>query len=594
MTSRPGRLSRRQRIESDLRMAQAFSRVARGATKNRASSTHTVGDRFEEKADAHPGRVAIIDAHDEGREVTFGQLDERANQVARWATENGIGKGSVVALLMLNRPEFVSTWLGLAKVGAITALINTNLTGEPLRHSIRVSEAENLIVDSDLAGQWADARDDMELEEWPSNRLDAALADLSTDRPDRSVRDGLTNGDTLFFIYTSGTTGLPKAARFSHGKFLNTSLGVTGLVNLSDKDRMYITLPLYHTAGGVMALGGALLLGGSVILARRFSASRFWDDVVLHGATVFQYIGELCRYLVNSPPHPNERAHRLRVCVGNGLRPDVWPAFQERFKIPHIVEFYGATEGTSSLFNLDDRVGAIGRMRPAIAKRMGIHLVAYDVEADDIRRDSRGRVIEVPVDTPGEAITRITSITPFEGYSDEEATEKKILRGAFSDNDTYFRTGDLLRQDADGYYYFVDRVGDTFRWKAENVSTAEVAHVLGDCTGVLEANVYGVEVPGADGRAGMATLVVDDTFDLDEVRDHVTANLAAYARPLFLRIQSEMDITATFKHRKVDAVAEGFDPKLDDPLWFFDAAEKRYVALDDALHRQILDGQVRI
>lgn len=594
MTSRPGRLSRRQRIESDLRMAQAFSRVARGATKNRASSTHTVGDRFEEKADAHPGRVAIIDAHDEGREVTFGQLDERANQVARWATENGIGKGSVVALLMLNRPEFVSTWLGLAKVGAITALINTNLTGEPLRHSIRVSEAENLIVDSDLAGQWADARDDMELEEWPSNRLDAALADLSTDRPDRSVREGLTNGDTLFFIYTSGTTGLPKAARFSHGKFLNTSLGVTGLVNLSDKDRMYITLPLYHTAGGVMALGGALLLGGSVILARRFSASRFWDDVVLHGATVFQYIGELCRYLVNSPPHPNERAHRLRVCVGNGLRPDVWPAFQERFKIPHIVEFYGATEGTSSLFNLDDRVGAIGRMRPAIAKRMGIHLVAYDVEADDIRRDSRGRVIEVPVDTPGEAITRITSITPFEGYSDEEATEKKILRGAFSDNDTYFRTGDLLRQDADGYYYFVDRVGDTFRWKAENVSTAEVAHVLGDCTGVLEANVYGVEVPGADGRAGMATLVVDDTFDLDEVRDHVTANLAAYARPLFLRIQSEMDITATFKHRKVDAVAEGFDPKLDDPLWFFDAAEKRYVALDDALHRQILDGQVRI
>ena len=315
---------------------------------------------------------------------------------------------------------------------------------------------------------------------------------------------------------------------------------------------------------------------------------------MLHGATVFQYIGELCRYLVNSPPHPNERAHRLRVCVGNGLRPDVWPAFQERFKIPHIVEFYGATEGTSSLFNLDDRVGAIGRMRPAIAKRMGIHLVAYDVEADDIRRDSGGRVIEVPVDTPGEAITRITSITPFEGYSDEEATEKKILRGAFSDNDTYFRTGDLLRQDADGYYYFVDRVGDTFRWKAENVSTAEVAHVLGDCTGVLEANVYGVEVPGADGRAGMATLVVDDTFDLDEVRDHVTANLAAYARPLFLRIQSEMDITATFKHRKVDAVAEGFDPKLDDPLWFFDAAEKRYVALDDALHRQILDGKVRI
>ncbi len=592
-----GRLSIRERIESDLRIVQALARIGPSAAKNRAGSTSTVADRLEERADAHPERVAIIDAHDDGHRTTYGELDEQANRVAHWALANDIGRGSVVALLMGNRPEFVATWLGLAKVGAITALINTNLTGEPLRHSIRISDAEHLIVDHELAAVWTDAREDDGPTEWTTGRdddpLDVSLAEQSTQRPAGAVRAGLHNRDPLFFIYTSGTTGLPKAARFSHGKFLNVAAGLNALINIRTDDRMYITLPLYHTAGGVMALGGPLLNGSSVVLARRFSASRFWDDCTRHEATTFQYIGELCRYLVNSPTHPLERSHRLRVCIGNGLRPDVWPTFQDRFGIPRIVEFYGATEGTTSLFNLDNRVGAIGRLRPGVAKRLGIHLVEYDIEADEIRRDDRGRVIDVPLGTPGEAISRITNVTPFEGYSDEEATERKILRDAFSDGDAYFRTGDLLRQDADGYYYFVDRIGDTFRWKGENVSTAEVAQVLGECAGVRDANVYGVEIPGADGRAGMATLVVDDDFDIDDVRAHVIANLAAYARPLFLRIQSEVVITATFKHRKVEAVAEGFDPTMDDPLWFLDPAEARYVPLDETLHQRIVDGEIR-
>lgn len=600
MGTAQGRLSRRERIESDLRLLQALARVAPDAAKNRASSTSTVGDRIEKVVDDHGDHIAIIDAHDGGREVTYAELDRHANRVAHWAMDQGIGKGDVVALLMHNRPEFVSTWLGLAKIGAVTALINTNLTGEPLRHSIRVSDAQHLVVDAELADQWRDASGDSEIIEWvwggpdqPAN-LDAALAEMSDQRPDRSVREGLVNGDRLFFIYTSGTTGLPKAARFSHSKFLTVAAGSAGLIGFNRHDRMYITLPLYHTAGGVMALGTPLLDGGTAIITRKFSASRFWDDCVQYGATTFQYIGELCRYLTNSPSHPLERAHQLRVCLGNGLRPDVWPTFQERFKIPRIVEFYGATEGTSSLFNLDNRVGSIGRLRPALAKRMGIHLVKFDVAADEIVRDAKGRVIEVGPNEPGEAITRITSVTPFEGYSDDEASEKKILRDAFSDGDTYFRTGDLLSQDEDGYYYFIDRVGDTFRWKGENVSTAEVAAVLGACAGVMEANVYGVEVPGADGRAGMATLVVDDGFSPESVHSHVTSNLAAYARPLFLRIQTEVEITATFKHRKKDAVDEGFDPALPDPIWFFDSDAGGYVELDGAMHKRITAGEVRL
>jgi len=581
-------------------MVQALARIAPDAAKSRPSSTTTVPDRFEKVVDDHGTNIAIIDAYDDGRQVTFAELDAHANRVAHWAIDQGIGKGDVVALLMFNRPEFVSTWMGLAKVGAVSALINTNLTGEPLRHSISVSGAEHLIVDVELLGQWTEAGAGADLTEWhwggsdsPGN-FDDALAEQSDRRPDASVREGLINGDRLFYIYTSGTTGLPKAARFSHGKFQGVAGGAAGILGFKGDDRMYITLPLYHTAGGVMALGAPLLSGGTAIITRKFSASRFWDDCVQYRATTFQYIGELCRYLANSPSHPLERAHQLRVCLGNGLRPDVWPTFQERFKVPRIIEFYGATEGTSSLFNLDNRVGSIGRLRPALAKRMGIHLVKYDVEADDIVRDAKGRVIEVGPNEPGEAISRITRVVPFEGYSDDEASEKKILRNAFNDGDTYFRTGDLLSRDEDGYYFFVDRIGDTFRWKGENVSTAEVASVLGACDGVKEANVYGVEVPGADGRAGMATLVVDDSFSPESVQSHVTANLAAYARPLFLRIQTEVEITATFKHRKVDAVAEGFDPALPDPIWFFDSAEGAYVAVDAALHERITAGEVRI
>lgn len=577
-------------------MLQALGRIAPEAAKNRASSASTVGVRFEKVVDRRRDHVAIIDANDDGREVTYGELDAHANRVAHWAIAQQLGKGDVVALLMHNRPEFVGTWLGLAKVGVVTALINTNLTGEPLRHSIGVSGAQHLIIDPDLADQWAEARTDDALTEWEwgSDAAETGLADYRDDRPDASVRAGLVNGDPLFFIYTSGTTGLPKAARFSHGKFLTVAGGAAAMIGFGADDRMYVTLPMYHTAGGVMALGAALLTGGTAISTRRFSASRFWDDCARFGATAFQYIGELCRYLANSPSHPLERAHQLRVCVGNGLRPDVWPTFQDRFGLPRIIEFYGATEGTGSLVNLDNRIGAIGRLRPALAKRMGIHLVRYDVAADELERDAQGHVIEVGPNEPGEAIMRITSVTPFEGYSDDEASERKVLRNAFKDGDAYFRTGDLLSCDEDGYYFFVDRVGDTFRWKGENVSTAEVAAVLGACDGVLEANVYGVEVPGTDGRAGMATVVVDDEFSPEAAAGHVAANLAAYARPMFLRLQTEVEITTTFKHRKKDAVAEGFDPALPDPIWFFDANAETYVPLDTDLHARILAGAIRL
>ncbi|MEM9033684.1 MAG: AMP-binding protein, partial [Actinomycetota bacterium] len=373
------------------------------------------------------------------------------------------------------------------------------------------------------------------------------------------------------------------------------SAGGQAMGNWGADDRVYVPLPLFHTAGGVAALGGAVQGGSTAVIAERFSTSRFWSDCVEHGVTAFQYIGELCRYLLNAPEHPDERRHRVRVAVGNGLRPDVWPAFQERFGIEQIVEFYGATEGNVALVNLDGRVGAVGRLPGAMRSALGVHLVRFDVESEEVVRDPQGRCIEAEPGEAGELVAKISRTARFDGYSDEAATEKKVLRDVFADGDAFFRTGDLLRLADDGYYEFVDRIGDTFRWKGENVSTAEVSEVLGMHPAVGEANAYGVEAPGGDGRCGMAAIVAEGELDPADLGRHVAAELPAYARPRFVRLVDSLVVTGTFKHRKVELVRDGFDPAvIDDPLWFLDPASDEYVPLDATLHQRIVEGEVRL
>jgi fatty-acyl-CoA synthase len=591
----------RERIARDLRLALFLGRSLPRILRARPGSAYSVVDAFERVAARAPEHPALVFGD---QQVSYGDLDRAANRVARWARAQGVGRGDVVALLMENRPEFVVHWLGLAKIGAVSALINTNLTGRSLAHSLSVSAARHLILDAALAESWAGAAG--ELDERPAvwvsggavpgaKDLDADVAARSPAPLETDARAGVTSTDKLFYIYTSGTTGLPKAANFSHLRFITTAEAARSMSRLGPSDRMYVVLPLYHSAGGVMALGAALLAGATVVLARRFSASRFWEDCVRHDVTAFQYIGELCRYLVNSPSHADERRHRLRLCIGNGLRPEIWERFQQRFGIPEIIEFYGATEGNVVFANLDNKVGSIGRMPGLLRRAAGLHLVRFDVEKQEVLRGPDGFCVEADPGEPGEAIGHITATGRFEGYSDAEATEKKLLRDVFHKGDTYFRSGDLLRRDADDYFYFVDRIGDTFRWKGENVSTNEVAEVLGTCRGVREANVYGVRVPGTDGRAGMASLVVAEDFDLDALRAALEAQLAPYARPLFLRIRPEIEITGTFKHRKVEAVAEGFDPAhVSDPLYFLDPEKRRYISLDAAVHERIQSGGVRL
>ena len=563
-------------------------------------------------------RDALVLIGDRSR-FTWAELDDFAARVAGWAIRQGLQRGDVVALSMENRPEYVGIWLGLSRIGVVTALLNTNLTGERLAHCLREASPRAWLVGLELLESSMSALPLLEdappvfvadlasgvpasaaavgiaLNNANLESFDEHLASGPTVAIDSSIQAARRGGNLLFLIYTSGTTGLPKAARISHLKAALAGMASWKSQRLGPADRIYCCLPLYHSAGGMMAIGAALMSGGSIVIARKFSASQFWSDCVRHEVTSVQYIGELCRYLVNSPPHPDERNHRIRSAMGNGLRPDVWQAFQERFAIPRIVEFYGATEGNLALLNTAGRFGAVGQLPELVRKYLGIELVRFDIEAEDLVRGRDGLCERCNPNEAGELLIKISGSTRFEGYTNPGASEKKILRDAFAKGDAYFRTGDLLRVDEDGFYYFVDRIGDTFRWKGENVATSEVSEVITVDPGVDEANVYGVAIPSQDGRAGMAALVVNSSFDLGRLSDAIHRDLAAYARPVFLRILPEMEITGTFKHRKVDLVREGFDPRqIPDAIYFRDPAAGRYVPLDAGLCDAILNGQARL
>jgi fatty-acyl-CoA synthase len=431
-------------------------------------------------------------------------------------------------------------------------------------------------------------------------RIDRAIEKLSGERLTEAERRSVTIADRALHIYTSGTTGLPKAANVSHHRLMQWSFWFAGLMNTRPDDRIYDCLPLYHSVGGIVATGAVLVRGGSVVIRDKFSAREFWDDVVNWDCTLFQYIGELCRYLANAPEQPREKQHRLRLCCGNGLRADVWQKFQDRFAIPKILEFYAATEGNVSLYNVEGKVGAIGRVPSFLAHRFPLALVRSDAATQEPVRDESGHCVRCATGEAGEAIGRIHdgaahAAAEFEGYTDAEASQKKILRDVFERGDAWYRTGDLMRVDAGGYFYFVDRIGDTFRWKGENVATSEVASAIAAFPGITEATVYGVPIPGTEGAAGMAALVVDGTLDLPELREHLARVLPSYARPLFLRIQGRIAVTATFKHQKAELVREGFDPAAsDDTIYFDDPMRGAYVRLDGVLFEKLQAGAVRL
>jgi fatty-acyl-CoA synthase len=489
-----------------------------------------------------------------------------------------------------------------------TALLNTNLAGELLAHAINAVAPRHVIAAGGLLSVLAQARPHLAPATacWAWGAGDAAVPRLDqavqAERAEPlSAAERALPGldDRALYIYTSGTTGLPKAANVSHYRLLQWTHWFAGMMNVTAEDRMYDCLPMYHSIGGVVATGATLVGGGTVVLRERFSASEFWQDVVSERCTLFQYIGELCRYLVASPPQPLERQHTLRLCCGNGLRADVWQEFQSRFRVPEILEYYAATEASFSLYNCEGRPGAIGKIPSFLSHRVSVALVRFDAEHALPWRNAAGRCERCAPNEIGEALGRVaaggsgSSGGRFEGYADAAASHSKILRDVFEVGDAWYRTGDLMRQDDQGFFYFVDRVGDTFRWKGENVSTTEVAAVISHCPGVSEVAVYGVVVPGADGRAGMAAVAAAAGFDLTQFGQQVTERLPGYARPQFLRLVRSIELTGTFRQRKNDLAADGFDPRrVSDPLYVYDRRAAGYVALDARRLQMVLSGEL--
>jgi len=561
---------------------------------------------FETLADRYGTALALVS---DGECLTYCALAKRANRYARWALGQGIAVGDVVCLLMPNCPEYVAIWLGITRIGGIVSLVNTNLAGDSLAHAINIVKPRHVIVGAELVDAFAAVLPQLasEIQGWAHGqdghgfpRIDHEIQRYPDDSFRYSTCPTPSIMDRALYIYTSGTTGLAKAANVSHFRLMQWSLWFAGMMDTRSSDRMYNCLPMYHSIGGVVAIGATLVSGGSAVLRQRFSASHFWDDVVAWNCTLFQYIGELCRYLVNSPPHPREAEHRIRLCCGNGLRPDVWDVFKRRFRIPQILEFYASTEGNFALYNCEGKPGAIGRIPSFLAHRSPVALVRFDIETGNPIRNEEGFCVRCSANEIGEAIGEILDDgsrpgSRFEGYTDREASGSKVLRNVFVNGDAWFRTGDLMRKDQSGYFYFVDRIGDTFRWKGENVSTTEVAETLSACPGVIETVVYGVTIPRTEGRAGMAAVVVSEDFGLSTFRQHLTKHLPEYACPLFLRIRGKIETTSTFKPRKEDLSREGYDPTLTaDAIYFNDRVCQAFVKLDAVLYERIQSGNVRL
>jgi citronellyl-CoA synthetase len=424
--------------------------------------------------------------------------------------------------------------------------------------------------------------------------LSAASAPAPADNP--AATADVTLGDNALYIYTSGTTGLPKAAVMSNRRFLMSSgLAHKAMYRATEQDRFYICLPLYHATGLMIGAGAAVSAGSSMFIRRRFSASNFLPEVRRYNTNMLIYIGELCRYLMNTPEKPDDADNPIHTMTGNGMRPDIWIPFKQRYGIKRISEFYGASEGNVAFANLLNKDCTVGMTSTRHA------LVAYDVDADEIVRDDQGHCVEVEPGEPGLLLGHINEEAVFEGYTDPEATEKKIVRDDFEPGDAWFNSGDLMRQVEVGYtlgfphYQFVDRVGDTFRWKSENVSTNEVGEILNGSDQISFCNVYGVEIPGADGRAGMAALALSNgitTLDAEALSAYVNEQLPAYARPVFIRVTNDIDVTGTFKMVKGELRKEGYDlDQVSDPIYVMKPGASTYEPLDLTFAATLASGE---
>ncbi|MEO4013963.1 long-chain-acyl-CoA synthetase [Pseudomonas rossensis] len=591
-------------------IAKAIPRVVKGmkaANVKDPTQPCGLGWSFEQATLRNPDGQALLQGE---VALTYAQVNQWANRIAHHLIAQGIRKGDVVAVFIENRPELLVTILAVAKVGAISALLNTSQTRDTLAHSLNLVAPAAIIVGEELVPAFSAVRERVSIEAartWfvadrdtfshpgiaPDGfiNLMTASADSSSANPASSQQ--VFFDDPCLYIYTSGTTGLPKAGVFKHGRWMRSSasFGMIAL-DMRPEDVVYCTLPLYHATGLCVCWGSAISGASGFAIRRKFSASQFWNDVRKYRATTLGYVGELCRYLVDQPPSADDSKHRVTKMIGNGLRPGAWGEFKTRFAVNHICELYAASDGNigfTNILNFDNTVGF---------SLMSWELAAYDHDSGAPIRDAKGFMRKVAKGEQGLLLAKIDDKAPLDGYTDPQKTEKVVLHDVFEKGDRYFNTGDLLRNIGFGHAQFVDRLGDTYRWKGENVSTTEVENILLQHPNISEAVAYGVEIRNTNGRAGMAAITPAEslaTLDFSELLAFAREQMPAYAVPLFLRVKVKMETTGTFKYQKTRLRDEAFDPGKtgDDPIYAWLPGTQTYVQVTPQLLADIHGGAFR-
>ena len=573
----------------------------------------TVSMLFQENVKRHPDKIMFLSPE---RRWTFQEAEDYTNKLANYFTQKKLKAGDDVALVMENRADVVFVWLALSKIGVATAIINYNLRQSPLSHCISAVNTKVVIFSPLMAPHILEISSDIRKNNaiefysygktefqslFPAENILSALDMTSTEPPD--FRGSLD--DRLIYIYTSGTTGMPKAAVIKQLRYIVCGVLIHYMMPLRSSDRLYYYLPLYHMAGGLLGVSQTLLFGLSGAVVPRFSASNFWEDCIRYKCTVCQYIGEICRYLYAQPPKVTDTQHSIRLMYGNGLRPQIWTDFKDRFQVANLRELYGSTEGNANVVNIDNTVGSVGfvpticRVSPFLATLIyNLNIVKIDPDTGVPVRNKRGLCIRVKPDEPGEIVATISRKPQcrFDGYTDPTATSKKIYRNVFRRGDECFASGDILVFNDDGYLFFKDRTGDTFRWKGENVSTAEIEGVISKHADLNDCVVYGVEIPGLEGKAGMAALLdTDRVVDINKLLVQLRKELPAYAVPLFVRISERLEATGTFKLPKVKLVQEGFNIHLFvDPVYFLDPITRVYVPFTPDALEKLLKNELKV
>jgi fatty-acyl-CoA synthase len=547
------------------------------------NSSKSIGTVFQDRAARYADRVFLRFGD---QQLTYRDANATANRYAAVLAARGVGHGDVVAIMLRNSPSAVLAMLAAVKCGAVAGMLNYHQRGEVLAHSLGLLDAKVLIAETDLVSAVSECGGTGDSETLTIEDLQRFAVSAPATNP--ATASAVHARDTAFYIFTSGTTGFPKASVMTHLRWLKALAAFGGLgLRLKSSDTLYCCLPLYHNNALTVALSSVINSGATLALGKSFSASKFWDEVIASDATAFIYIGEICRYLLNQPPKPTDRAHKVRMIAGNGLRPEIWDEFTKRFGIARVCEFYASSEGNTAFINFFNVPRTTG------ISPLPLAYVEYDPDTGAPVRDENGRVRRVPPGKPGLLISPVNRLQPFDGYTDRESTEKKLVRNAFREGDCWFNSGDVMSPQGMGHAAFVDRLGDTFRWKGENVATTQVEAAVAADGSVEQCTVFGVEVPDTGGRAGMAAVQLRDgaEFDGHSLARAVYGELPSYALPLFVRVVESIAQTTTFKSRKVELRDEGYGPDVKDPLYVLAGRDEGYVPYYDEYPEEVAAGK---